>query len=302
MSTRLPQMTFDDEFISPATLTTTTTAPYCATTCSGSFNSSIVTTTCSLYCDDGGAYYCRPASTYCSGQYYSPSGFGFCDPASIGLLLSLLLPTIIIGILSLVFLVYPLIKQILRYYNYLPIPYAKDIIRTTYSARCEGDFVVFLIGIRPNGANPFTKSFGDIGKAFQSMIAELESDSTLGYMGGDVYVGANERKSTLMYVQYWRSYEALQQWTHTKMGIHVKIVMEYMKSDRVEGVNGIWHETYKVRDGEYEAIYGNMPPIGLGLATQIVLETKTNNGAGRMKRRENEKQAVEEIGNVCKND
>ncbi len=27
---------------------------------------------------------------------------------------------------------------------------------------------------------------------------------------------------------------------------------------------GIWHETYLVRAGEYEAIYGNMPPFGLG--------------------------------------
>ena len=33
---------------------------------------------------------------------------------------------------------------------------------------------------------------------------------------------------------------------------------------------GIWHETYLVRAGEYEAIYGNMPPHGLGKATSLV--------------------------------
>ena len=33
---------------------------------------------------------------------------------------------------------------------------------------------------------------------------------------------------------------------------------------------GIWHETYLVRAGEYEAIYGNMPPHGLGKATNLV--------------------------------
>jgi hypothetical protein len=27
---------------------------------------------------------------------------------------------------------------------------------------------------------------------------------------------------------------------------------------------GIWHETYKIRAGEYEAIYSGMPPHGLG--------------------------------------
>lgn len=219
----------------------------------------------------------------------------------VGLLVSLLLPTIVTGALSLIFVIYPLVKQILRYYNYLPIPYSEYIIRPPYAARCDGDFVVFLIGVRPNGANPFTKSFSEVGKAFRSMIAELEADPTQGYMGGDVYVGANERKSTIMTVQYWRSYEALQKWTHTKMGTHVNTMIEYMKKDRFEGVNGIWHETYKVRDGEYEAIYAHMPPIGLALATQAVYETKTNNGPERMKRREKEIQAQTAM-NICPKD
>lgn len=26
---------------------------------------------------------------------------------------------------------------------------------------------------------------------------------------------------------------------------------------------GIWHETYKVRAGEYECVYSGMPPFGL---------------------------------------
>ncbi len=209
----------------------------------------------------------------------------------IGLLVFLFLPTIVIGVLSFVFLIYPLIRQILRYYNYLPTPYSNEIIRTSYSARYDGDFVVFLVGIRVNGANPFTKSFLNTGKAFRSMVAELESDPTLGYMGGDMYIGTNDRKSKTLHVQYWRDYESLQKWTHTRMGIHFKTMLEYMKRDRVEGVNGIWHETYKVRDGEYETIYVNMPPIGLALATQAVHETKTNNGPERMERRKKEKQA-----------
>ena len=33
---------------------------------------------------------------------------------------------------------------------------------------------------------------------------------------------------------------------------------------------GIWHETYLVRAGEYEAIYGNMPPYGLAKASSLV--------------------------------
>ncbi|CAF1551151.1 unnamed protein product [Adineta ricciae] len=62
-------------------MTTTTPTAYCASTCTGSFNSS-ASITCGLYCDDGGGYYCRPSSTYCAGKYFSPTGFGYCDPAS----------------------------------------------------------------------------------------------------------------------------------------------------------------------------------------------------------------------------
>ena len=123
------------------------------------------------------------------------------------------------------------------------------------------------------------------------MVAELEADPTSGYMGGDMYIGANSRKSTTLNVQYWRDYESLQKWTHTRMGIHVKTMLEYMKKDQFEGTNGIWHETYKVRDGEYESIYANMPPIGLALATQAVYERETNNGPKRMERRKREKEA-----------
>ena len=33
---------------------------------------------------------------------------------------------------------------------------------------------------------------------------------------------------------------------------------------------GIWHETYLVRPGAYEAFYNNMPPYGLGAAGRLV--------------------------------
>ena len=35
---------------------------------------------------------------------------------------------------------------------------------------------------------------------------------------------------------------------------------------KMDGDIGIWHETFTVREGEYEAIYGNMPRFGLAVA------------------------------------
>ena len=36
---------------------------------------------------------------------------------------------------------------------------------------------------------------------------------------------------------------------------------------------GIWHETYKVKAGQYETVYNNMPAFGLGLASTLVPAT-----------------------------
>ena len=43
-----------------------------------------------------------------------------------------------------------------------------------------------------------------------------------------------------------------------------------MKSN---GDVGIWHETYKVREGEYECIYNNMPKYGLGKVGELIPAT-----------------------------
>ena len=48
-------------------------------------------------------------------------------------------------------------------------------------------------------------------------------------------------------------------------GLHWPAWVEFnrrMKETR--GDVGIWHETYKVRAGEYEAMYSGMPAYGLG--------------------------------------
>jgi hypothetical protein len=33
---------------------------------------------------------------------------------------------------------------------------------------------------------------------------------------------------------------------------------------------GIWHETYVIQPGNYEAVYSGMPPYGLGKAGRLV--------------------------------
>ena len=49
---------------------------------------------------------------------------------------------------------------------------------------------------------------------------------------------------------------------------------------------GIWHETYRIRPGDYECIYNNMPAFGLAKATRLVPVAGSRESAvGRLKGR-----------------
>jgi hypothetical protein len=45
---------------------------------------------------------------------------------------------------------------------------------------------------------------------------------------------------------------------------------------------GIWHETYLVKAGQYEATYGNMPPHGLGKAGRLVPVSESSSARSRL--------------------
>jgi hypothetical protein len=82
-------------------------------------------------------------------------------------------------------------------------------------------------------------------------------------------------------VQYWRSFEALDRFARDPDLQHLPAWRHWNKAIRDSGDVGIWHETYKVRAGEYEAIYGNMPVIGLAAASRHVPVGSTGQSAAR---------------------
>jgi Domain of unknown function (DUF4188) len=71
-------------------------------------------------------------------------------------------------------------------------------------------------------------------------------------------------------VQYWRSFDHLEAFANGTSDPHVAAWRNYWKRMGTSRRTGIWHETYLVRAGEYEAVYGNMPPFGLGQAGRLV--------------------------------
>jgi hypothetical protein len=58
---------------------------------------------------------------------------------------------------------------------------------------------------------------------------------------------------------------------------------EYWMRVGQDARSGIWHETYLVRAGEYEAVYANMPPIGLAKAGQVVRPSATSRARDRIR-------------------
>ncbi|WP_222869687.1 monooxygenase family protein [Roseobacter fucihabitans] len=41
----------------------------------------------------------------------------------------------------------------------------------------------------------------------------------------------------------------------------------------------VWHETYQIKAGQYEAVYSGMPPFGLGKASELVPATGSQSEA-----------------------
>jgi hypothetical protein len=84
-------------------------------------------------------------------------------------------------------------------------------------------------------------------------------------------------------VQYWRDFESLQRFARDRDLPHLEPWRRFNAAVRDNGDVGIWHETYRVRAGEYEAIYGNMPAFGLAKATRHApVAARGQSAAGRL--------------------
>jgi Domain of unknown function (DUF4188) len=134
----------------------------------------------------------------------------------------------------------------------------------------DGDFVVFLIGARFNNKLRMATSFMDLGGR-RGMKHMLD------------YLVAHPEKGLLAYemgfptiVQYWRSFERLEAFANDQDHPHVEVWRDYWRRVGKSGRTGIWHETYLIRAGQYEAVYGNMPARGLGKAGHLLTPSEAS--------------------------
>jgi Domain of unknown function (DUF4188) len=136
------------------------------------------------------------------------------------------------------------------------------IIPARMAAEMDGDFVVFVIGMRVNKWWKLHKWI-PVFLAMPRMLKELEQNPESGYMG--------RISGGLTSVQYWRSFEHLEAYARSHDHEHWPAWVAFNKRTAASrGDVGIWHETYKIRAGEYEAIYSGMPVRGLGKVGRLV--------------------------------
>lgn len=140
---------------------------------------------------------------------------------------------------------------------------AAQLFPGRYMAQIEGDFVVFLIGMRLNKLWAVHK-WWPVAMAMPKMLQELGEHPELGYLGGESFTNGR----TALIVQYWRSFDHLEHFARSAQSTHLPAWKAFNQAVGADGSVGIWHETYLVRAGEYENLYGNMPRFGLAAAAE----------------------------------
>ncbi|MBK8172289.1 MAG: DUF4188 domain-containing protein [Sandaracinaceae bacterium] len=143
-----------------------------------------------------------------------------------------------------------------------------------YTAELREETIVFIIGMRVNHFWQFWK-WWPVAISMPRMLRKLAADKELGLL--HFYQGIGGRTTFL--VQYWKSFDHLHRFAHDKDLPHLGPWRDYMKNIGNTGDVGVFHETYRVRPGDYECVYANMPLMGLPAATSHVPISKRGEGA-----------------------
>lgn len=130
-----------------------------------------------------------------------------------------------------------------------------------FTAHIDGPFVVFIVGMRINQFFSFHKWL-PVARAMGPMLKHLLSHKELGLLHAQPYFYWRG----IAIVQYWRSFEQLEQFARDPSLNHLEPWKRFNRAVGASGSVGIWHETYLVQQQQYECVYGNMPRFGLARA------------------------------------
>jgi len=142
------------------------------------------------------------------------------------------------------------------------------VMNGRYTADTEEPFVVFVIGMRVNELLAVRK-WVPTARAMAPMLRELYAEPETGFLGAETFLYWRG----VALIQYWRSFEDLERFARDRDSSHLPAWRRFNRSVSSDGSVGIWHETFLVEQGSYEAVYANMPVFGLAKATSHVPAT-----------------------------
>ncbi|MBN9654227.1 DUF4188 domain-containing protein [Halobacillus sp. GSS1] len=160
---------------------------------------------------------------------------------------------------------------------------AGKVFSGRYTAEADDEVIVFLIGMRVNKWLAIHKWL-PVFLAMPPMVQELYTQKDHGFFSLENFFNL---RTTLM-IQYWRSEEEL--YAYARAPKHLKAWRNFNRKVKDNPAVGIFHETYKVKDGDHEVIYGNMPLFGLAKAYKHVpVLPSTASAKQRLSKKEEER-------------
>lgn len=142
-----------------------------------------------------------------------------------------------------------------------------------FSVTNDDEIVLFLVGVRVNRIRMIRKWLPVV-RAIRPLLREATAGEDPALLGYRVHrCGIRE----IVVVQYWRSVDELMAFADG--AVHRRSWTDFYRLATAGAAVGLWHETYAVPAGRYEAIYGIVPPLGLATVREKVPVGRRNEGA-----------------------
>ncbi|KAI9852343.1 MAG: hypothetical protein M1838_001048 [Thelocarpon superellum] len=140
---------------------------------------------------------------------------------------------------------------------------------------------VFLLGAKTNHPlGMFAPGFSTVDTVVELMTAELQpgQNQDSGFLGQTVYSRKDGNAAgELLFISYWRSMDDVHDYATT--ATHRMAVDWWVKNAKTYPHIAFWHEVYEADKGQWENIYVNHEPIGLGATTFLKKDGKLANGS-----------------------
>ena len=173
-----------------------------------------------------------------------------------------------------------LVDSVLIAYNVRPNPYMKNVFlgRTTAFVPDEdgnlGDkrekVTVMLLGAKTNHPfGVFNSQFMKVGKWLGMMGDEFNADQPpKGFLGQTNWERKDENGAReFNFISYWRTIEDLHDYAHSPL--HREAWLWWEKTLKENNCIGINHEIFQADGGQWETVYANWQPNGLGASTVL---------------------------------